>query len=233
MEDEESVSDGTEDELPEEAPSPWNKLSPKDREKSDPNPWGGEDQPPLRENRPVVERESPPPPPPEKEEEPEEEEILVPVAEEDQVDIEEGWNRRRRNRSAAIQFLYAWELNRPENLSDSLDEFFIERELKRDDYVYTEELIHGAVEKMEEIDQLIEELAENWEFGRIAKIDLTLLRLGMHELLHRPDVPPVVVINEIIDLGKAYSEKKSKRFLNGILDQVLAKLDRPARESSL
>ncbi|MGE4549929.1 MAG: transcription antitermination factor NusB [Opitutales bacterium] len=230
MEDEESVTDGTEDELPEEAPSPWNKLSPKGRQKSAQTPWGSDTRPPLEETRPTVEES---PPTPEKEEEPKEEEILVPVEEDDQVDVEAGWNRRRRNRSAAIQFLYAWELNRPENLSDSLDEFFIERKLPRDDYVYTEELIHGAVEKMEEIDQLIEEMAENWDFRRIAKIDLTLLRLGMHELLHRPDVPPVVVINEIIDLGKAYSEKESKRFLNGILDQVLAKLDRPAREPSL
>ena len=86
---------------------------------------------------------------------------------------------------------------------------------------------------MEEIDPLIDKMAENWDFDRIAIIDLTLLRLGIHELLHRPDVPPVVVINEIIDLGKAYSEEKSKRFLNGILDRVLAQLDRPARESSI
>ena len=55
---------------------------------------------------------------------------------------------------------------------------------------------------MEEIDDLIRKMAENWDFDRIAKIDLTLLRLGIHELLHRPDVPPVVVINEIIELGK-------------------------------
>ena len=86
---------------------------------------------------------------------------------------------------------------------------------------------------MEEIDDIVRKMAENWDFERIAKIDLTLLRLGIHELLHRPDVPPVVVVNEIIELGKAYSEEKSKRFLNGILDRVLATLDRPARESSL
>ena len=143
------------------------------------------------------------------------------------------WSPRRRNRSVAVQFLYAWELNRPEDLCDALDEFFLERELKRDEFSYAEELIHGATSKMEEIDPLIDKMAENWDFDRIAIIDLTLLRLGIHELLHRPDVPPVVVINEIIDLGKAYSEEKSKRFLNGILDRVLAQLDRPARESSI
>ncbi|MBO93495.1 MAG: transcription antitermination factor NusB [Opitutales bacterium] len=143
------------------------------------------------------------------------------------------WSPRRRNRSVALQFLYGWELNRPDDLCDALDGFFAERELNRDDFTYAEELIHGATEKMEKIDDLVREKAENWDFDRIAKIDLTLLRLGIHELLHRPDVPPVVVINEIIDLGKAFSEEKSKRFLNGILDRVLASLDRPARESSL
>ncbi|MBG29461.1 MAG: transcription antitermination factor NusB [Opitutae bacterium] len=208
--------------------TPWKKLSPKDTQSSARTPWGNDTRPPRKERKPEEEEAAPKP----EEAEKEVEEVLVPV-EEEQADVEEGWNRRRRNRSVAIQFLYAWELNRPEELSDGLNEFFIERELVRDDYVYAEELIHGAVEKMEIIDKVIREKAENWDFDRIAKIDLTLLRLGIHELLHRPDVPPVVVINEIIDLGKAYSEKKSKRFLNGILDQVLAQLDRPARESSL
>ncbi len=216
--------------------SPWKKLSPEGKQGSDQNPWGNDTRQPREERRPLEEEVAPKPEDEEKEEEKEKEEeekeVLVPV-EEEQVDVEEGWNRRRRNRSVAIQFLYAWELNRPQELSDALNEFFIERELVRDDYIYAEELINGSVEKMDVIDKVIREKAENWDFDRIAKIDLTLLRLGIHELLHRPDVPPVVVINEIIDLGKAYSEKKSKRFLNGILDQVLAQLDRPARESSL
>ena len=160
----------------------------------------------------------------------EEEETLVP---EEWGDATTEWSPRRRNRSVAVQFLYAWELNRPEDLCDALDEFFVERELKRAEFSYAEELIHGATSKMKEIDQLIDKMAENWDFDRIAIIDLTLLRLGIHELLHRPDVPPVVVINEIIDLGKAYSEENSKRFLNGILDRVLSQLDRPARESSI
>ena len=170
--------------------------------------------------------------PPESIADDEQDEELIPVENEEE-DATEGWSARRLNRSAAIQFLYAWELNRPDDLCDAIHEFFVDRELIRDHFAYTEELIHGTIENIEEIDQMVEEMAENWDFDRIAKIDLTLLRLGIHELLHRPDVPPVVVINEIIDLGKAYSEKKSKRFLNGILDQVLTQLDRPARESSL
>ncbi len=192
------------------------------------SPWGSKDAAPEKEdaNEPSVEETEEP----EEIEEPEETPVLI---DRGPNDVTADWSPRRRNRSVALQFLYGWELNRPDDLCDALDGFFAERELNRDDFTYAEELIHGATEKMEKIDDLVREKAENWDFDRIAKIDLTLLRLGIHELLHRPDVPPVVVINEIIDLGKAFSEEKSKRFLNGILDRVLASLDRPARESSL
>ena len=183
-------------------------------ESTTPSPWN------VKASEPVAE-------------EPEQLEETPVLVERGPDDVTANWSPRRRNRSAAIQFLYSWELNRPDDLCDALDEFFAERELKRDDFAYAEELIHGATGKMEEIDDLVRKMSENWDFERIAKIDLTLLRLGIHELLHRPDVPPVVVINEIIDLGKAFSEEKSKRFLNGILDRVLESLDRPARESSL
>ncbi len=200
----------------EEAASPWKQRSPLPEKKDS----GFQEETNVT---PTEEKQDPP-----------EEEILVPVEEEeDSTDVTAEWSRRRRNRAVAIQFIYAWSINKPDDLPDSLDEFFIERELNRDEYVFAEELIHGAVSKMDEIDALVQETAENWEFDRIARIDLALLRLGIHELLHRPDVPPVVVINEIIDLGKAFSEEKSKRFLNGVLDKVLAQLDRPARESSM
>jgi N utilization substance protein B len=219
------------------APSPWGKDAAGPGRDDAPSPWGKDAAESDRENfkdprrDPEREDEAPlwqgePPSLPE-------EEVLVPVEEESPDEVTAGWSRRRRNRSVAIQFLYSWELNRPDDLSDALVEFFVDRDLDRDKFVFAEELIHGATGKMEEIDQVISEVAENWKFDRIAKIDLTLLRLGIHEMLHRPDVPPVVVINEIIDLGKAYSERKSKRFLNGVLDRVLEKLDRPHRESSL
>ena len=196
--------------------SPWKSKGPerKDEEPIEPVaddtiPESQENEsPPIEEERPVRTEESP-------------------------EDVTADWSPRRKNRSASIQFLYAWELNRPDDLCDAIGEFFEDRELRRDDYVYAEELIHGTISNIKEIDELVQEMAENWDFDRIAKIDLTLLRLGMYELLYRPDVPPVVVINEIIDLGKAFSEEKSKRFLNGILDRVLERLDRPPRESSI
>jgi N utilization substance protein B len=81
------------------------------------------------------------------------------------------------------------------------------------------------------LDERIRALAKNWEFKRIAKTDLALLRLAAYELLYRPDVPPVVAINEALELAKTFSTENSRKFLNGILDKIRIELDRPAREA--
>jgi N utilization substance protein B len=138
-------------------------------------------------------------------------------------------SKRRDNRAAAMQFLYMWDMNRGEDLVATLDSFFKTQDHPREYYAFAEELIRGALAKLDEIDALIKKLAHNWAFNRIARVDLALLRLAIHELLHRRDIPPVVTINEAIELGKTYSTPDSGRFLNGILDKVKESLDRPAR----
>jgi len=75
-------------------------------------------------------------------------------------------------------------------------------------------------------------LAQNWEFDRIAKIDLAILRIAMFEMLHRKDIPPVVSINEAIDISKQFSNADSKRFINGILDRLKDQLGRDSRKAS-
>lgn len=140
--------------------------------------------------------------------------------------------QRRENRKCAVQFLYQWELNKPEQLNDALRVFIECQDEPRDYYAFAEELVHGTIEHIEEIDAEILAHAANWSFARIAKVDLSILRLAIHELLHRRDIPPVVSINEAIDLGKVFSNLDSKRFINGILDQMKNKLDRPLREAA-
>lgn len=129
----------------------------------------------------------------------------------------------------AVQFLYQWELNKPEQLNDAVCTFFEAQEQPRAYYAFAEELIHGAVEHIEAVDKEIKTYAQNWTFERIAKVDLSVLRLAIYELLHRKDIPPIVSINEAIELGKIYSTPDSKRFINGILDQMKNKIDRPLR----
>jgi N utilization substance protein B len=140
--------------------------------------------------------------------------------------------QRRENRKCAVQFLYQWELNKPEQLNDALRVFIETLDEPRDYYAFAEELIHGTLDNIKEIDAEILAHAANWTFERIAKVDLSILRLAIHELLHRRDIPPVVSINEAIELGKVFSNPDSKRFINGILDQMKNKLDRPLREAA-
>ena len=139
--------------------------------------------------------------------------------------------QRRDGRVAALQFLYAWSLNAPKNLTDDLRVFFENCEHPREHYAFGEELIHGAIEHMADIDARIKALAHNWEFERIAKIDLAILRLAMFEMIYRKDSPPVVSINEAIDLSKQFSNADAKRFINGILDRLKDQLGRDARKA--
>jgi transcription antitermination protein NusB len=141
-------------------------------------------------------------------------------------------SQRRENRVAAVQFLYAWSINPSPELEPALAEFFEHKDEPRDHYAFGEQLIHGALEKMSDVDARIRSLAENWDFERIAKIDLAILRLAIFEMLFRNDIPPVVSINEAIDLSKLFSNADAKRFINGILDRLKGQLDRPARTAN-
>lgn len=140
--------------------------------------------------------------------------------------------QRRDGRRAAMQYLFSWSLNHPENLSEDLAYFFERMENPRDHYAFGEEIIHGVLEHIAEVDSHIKSLAHNWEFERIARIDLAILRMAIWEMLFRKDIPPVVSINEAIDLSKEYSNVDAKRFINGILDRLKDQLGRDARKAA-
>jgi N utilization substance protein B len=139
---------------------------------------------------------------------------------------------RRANRIAAFQFLYLYETQRDEPPEELLLGFLERQEEDRAYYAFAEELVHGTLAHLAEIDATITRLAENWRLERIARVELALLRLAVHELLHRPDIPPVVTINEAVELAKEYGSPESGRFLNGILDRLSHELDRPLREEA-
>lgn len=140
-------------------------------------------------------------------------------------------SKRRKNRITALQFLYACEINPPDDLALQLQLFFAEKERERHYYGFAEELIYGVLEHQDTIDDHIRTYAENWDFDRIAKMDLSILRLAIYELLIRLDIPPIVSINEAIDLSKLFSSPDSKRFINGILDKMKGTIQRPLREA--
>ena len=85
---------------------------------------------------------------------------------------------------------------------------------------FAEELILGVAEHLEKIDQVIEEHSTNWALDRMARVDLSLLRMATYELLFSPETPTSVVINEAIEIGKRFGTKDTPAFVNGILDKI-------------
>lgn len=138
---------------------------------------------------------------------------------------------RHLNRLCAVQFLYMWDVQKRDSLEAALNHFFELQETDRQIYGFAEDLIHGTLENMTQVDEAIKKYSQNWTFERIAKVDLAILRLAVYELLFRTEIPPIVSINEAIELSKELSTNDSKRFVNGILDKLKLNLTRPLRSA--
>jgi len=129
-------------------------------------------------------------------------------------------SNRRIVREKVLQILYACEMN-----YESLQPLTIEilKEIKDEsDNMFAQELIRKVLANVNDLDTRIIQRVANWEMKRIALIDKILLRMGICELLFFPDIPPKVSINESIEIAKDYSTSGSAKFINGILDAVLA-----------
>ena len=85
-------------------------------------------------------------------------------------------------------------------------------------------LVEGTWRHRREIDKLISGCSEHWSLSRMSKVDRSILRMAVYELLYCDDIPPKVTLNEAIDLGKAYGSENSGSFINGILDALYVKL---------
>jgi transcription antitermination protein NusB len=132
---------------------------------------------------------------------------------------------RREGREAAVQYLYLRDLN-----GDSdLPAYYKFRGLSPSARRFCDALVQGALEHQQAIDEAIRKNTQNYELARISVVDRNVLRVALYEMLHCPEIPPVVSINEAIEIAKKYSTEESGRFVNGVLDQVLGALNRPAR----
>ena len=125
--------------------------------------------------------------------------------------------KRRSSRELALKFLYQFELN-----GGDLDEqikLFLERNSSQEDVAnFMKELVVSLIDKMEEIDEIIQKFSDHWILDRMTVIDRNILRMGACELLFNFSTPPKVVINEAIDIAKKYSNEDSPEFIYGILD---------------
>lgn len=96
------------------------------------------------------------------------------------------------------------------------------------DISFAYELLDGILRYLTDIQNIIVEKAPEWPIEKISPIDRAILEIGVYEMLYSKDVPPVVAINEAIELAKAYGGDNSSKFVNGVLSSVLASIKKPA-----
>jgi len=138
---------------------------------------------------------------------------------------------RREGREAAIQFLYQRDLGGGAGVSD-LEDFYAFRGLSPAARRFCEGLVSGVLTHSDEVDVALREHSQNYELERLSAVDRNILRLAIHEMLFCADIPPVVSINEAIDIAKKYGTEESGRFVNGVLDRIKATLTRPERTAA-
>jgi transcription antitermination protein NusB len=132
---------------------------------------------------------------------------------------------RRKARIIAFQSLYRRDLSGA-SVEDLLDFSWMDSEkgVSPDTLAFARLLIQGALENLPQIDETIRGQLENWDFSRLNKVDLALLRMSVYCLLYQQDIPPTVTIDEAVDISKTYGTADSYRFVNGVLDGVRKKL---------
>jgi len=127
--------------------------------------------------------------------------------------------KRRRSRELAIRVLFHLEFSNddPAAAFELICNNFGAAE---DSKAFSKELVEGVCSHIKEVDELLSKASQHWRLERIAKLDRTILRMALYELLYRDDIPPKATINEAVDLGKKFCSEESGAFINGILDKI-------------
>ena len=129
---------------------------------------------------------------------------------------------RKKSREKAMELLFSITLSK-DSVEEAMEVFVdnYEENIKELDLDYIKALLEGVEANKNEIDSIIEHNLQNWKLDRISKINLTILRVGVYEIVFDENIPKKVALNEAIELGKIYSDEKSVSFINGVLDKVL------------
>ena len=136
---------------------------------------------------------------------------------------------RHLSRSIVMQSLYEWDFYGKK--AETLDKI-VERNIKEfgpgleeTDFIW--QLINGVIEKLSQIDKIIEKAAPEWPIEQITIVDRNVLRIGLYELLYgnKEEVPPKVAINEAIELAKTFGGESSGKFINGVLGTIFKEIE--------
>lgn len=129
---------------------------------------------------------------------------------------------RREQREQIFKLLFRVEFNLPEDMPEQLKLFLEDEETVtyEKDAVYISDKFQKVQERIPEIDNIINTNTEGWDTTRMGKVELTVLRLGVYELLYDEDIPDSVAINEAVEIAKTYGQDNSGGFVNAILAKV-------------
>lgn len=129
-----------------------------------------------------------------------------------------------------MQVLYQNDAN-PRDLKETLDDFLAAEKASEASAEFVRDLVNGTVEHLPEIDAMITKHATNWGVKRMGRVDRNVMRMALYEMLFCDEIPPVVSINEAVDIAKEFGTKESGKFVNGILDRVREGLTRSSRKA--
>ena len=139
---------------------------------------------------------------------------------------------RRKGRELAVQVLYQWDIHH--DTSGWMDDFWEQNKVHAEARQFADDLVHGVIAHVDELDEMLGRYAEHWTVHRMAITDRTVLRVAVYELLYLPDIPARVTLNEAIEVVKLFGDEQSGSFVNGVLDRILkeeSRLQVKAREA--
>jgi N utilization substance protein B len=133
---------------------------------------------------------------------------------------------RHRAREIAVQLLYQIDIT-GDLSTQSQEEFWEHFRVPPAAREFSSFLVQGVLSHLGELDRVISTCSEHWRVGRMGRVDLNILRVGTFELLHCPQTPKSVSINEAIEMAKRFAGEESGTFVNGVLDQVASTASLP------
>jgi transcription antitermination protein NusB len=125
---------------------------------------------------------------------------------------------RTNARQSAVQALYQWQMT-GQNVNEIEQQFYLDENFKNVQRSYFKELLHGVPQQLSQLDAALAEFVDR-PVKEIDPVERAILRIGVYELLNRPDVPYKVIVNEGINLAKRYGATDSHKYVNSILDKV-------------
>lgn len=130
---------------------------------------------------------------------------------------------RTKAREVALQVLYQLDITE-EGLESALQKFYESFDCGPSARKYADVLVRGVLGRAAEIDARVAEVAENWRFERLSRVDLNAIRIAVYEMTADPPLPPEIAIDEAIELSRKFGTAESSRFVNGILDEIAKRL---------